>query len=306
MSLLPGQILPQSAIFGRTNEEGEVTIEQNWWLLLYNLALNTLGNGSGLPADALIDLESIDIDAVGTDSAALRQPLSNALLLAQHLDDLAADVAKLRKDVANAILLAQTESLDYVAPQSTSGLPQIADDTVLGNVSGATATPSALSQAQLTSLVKTFTTVLSGAVPAAPTAGQFLSAGGWTNEFTASPILANAVPLEAVTVGGTAVALLQLFSDHNVYFDNSDTGAILFRTAAGTVRMTISAGGAITMTGALGVNGATPPAQSTGWGTPTGGSVQNNFSGSAASLLTLGPAVAQIIAVLKAVGILGT
>lgn len=304
MSLLPGQILPQSAILGRVNEDGTVTIEQNWWLLLYNLTLQTLGTGSGLPADALIDLENVDIDAVATDSAASRQPLSNALLLAQHLDDLAADVAKLRKDVSNAILLAQTTGLDYVAPQSTGTLPQIANDTVLGNVSGSTASPSALSQAQLTALVKTFTSALSGAVPAAPTAGQFLSAGGWTNEFTASPVLANAIPLEVVTVGGSTVALLQLFSDHNVYLDNSDTGSLIFRTAGGAVRMTIAPTG-ITMTGPLGVNGNSPPAQSTGWGTPTGAAVENNFAGGTASLAITSAAVAQIIAYLKAKGDFG-
>lgn len=61
----------------------------------------------------------------------------------------------------------------------------------------------------------------------------------------------------------------------------------------------------VQFSGPIGINGVTPPSQSTGWGTPTGGSVQNNFSGSAASLLTLGPAVAQIIAILKANGLIG-
>jgi hypothetical protein len=45
---------------------------------------------------------------------------------------------------------------------------------------------------------------------------------------------------------------------------------------------------------------------STGWGTPTGGSVENNFSGSAAPLTTCSAAIAQLIAVLTAKGILGT
>ena len=58
--------------------------------------------------------------------------------------------------------------------------------------------------------------------------------------------------------------------------------------------------------GPIGVNGITsPPAQSTGWGTPTGGSVANNFAGGSASLAATSAAVAEIIAILTAVGFLG-
>jgi len=46
--------------------------------------------------------------------------------------------------------------------------------------------------------------------------------------------------------------------------------------------------------------------QVTGWGTPTGASVQNNFAGGAATLGTLGAAVAKIITDLKAFGLYGT
>lgn len=54
-----------------------------------------------------------------------------------------------------------------------SELATQANNTVVGNVSGSTAAPVALSQSQLTALVNTFTSSLSGAVPA--------SAGGSTN-----------------------------------------------------------------------------------------------------------------------------
>lgn len=62
---------------------------------------------------------------------------------------------------------------------------------------------------------------------------------------------------------------------------------------------------AMTLNTALGVNGNAPPAQSTGWGTPTGASVTANFSGSAAPLTTCSAAIAEIITILKAVGFLG-
>jgi hypothetical protein len=73
----------------------------------------------------------------------------------------------------------------------------------------------------------------------------------------------------------------------------------------GTTRVTIAATGATTFTGAIGVNGATPQAQITGWGTPTNPAVQSNYSGSAATLAQTSAAVAEIIVALKQLGIFG-
>jgi hypothetical protein len=55
----------------------------------------------------------------------------------------------------------------------------------------------------------------------------------------------------------------------------------------------------------IGVNGNTPPAQVTGWGTPTGPAVVNNFSGTAATLVQCSNAIAKIITDLKALGFYG-
>lgn len=86
----------------------------------------------------------------------------------------------------------------------------------------------------------------------------------------------------------------------------SNGNTIRWSTNSGASTSMALAGGALTLAGGLGINGNAAAAQSTGWGTPTGGAVSNNFSGGAATLATLGPAVAQIIAVLKAAGLLGT
>lgn len=78
----------------------------------------------------------------------------------------------------------QTANEVLASPNGTTGavslrglaladLPSIANDTVLGNASGASAVPSALSQTQLTALVNSFSATLSGAVPA--------SGGGTSN-----------------------------------------------------------------------------------------------------------------------------
>jgi hypothetical protein len=58
--------------------------------------------------------------------------------------------------------------------------------------------------------------------------------------------------------------------------------------------------------GPLGVNGNVAPVQSTGWGTPTGGSVANNFPGATATLAQTSATVAQLISVLKSIGFLAT
>jgi hypothetical protein len=62
----------------------------------------------------------------------------------------------------------------------------------------------------------------------------------------------------------------------------------------------------LTVTGGIAINGVTtPPAQSTGWGTPTSPSVVSNFNGTGATTGQIQAALAEVITVLKAVGFLG-
>lgn len=63
--------------------------------------------------------------------------------------------------------------------------------------------------------------------------------------------------------------------------------------------------GAATFRTAIGVNGVAPPAQVTGWGTPTGAAVVANFPGASATLVQTSTAVAELIAALKALGLFG-
>ena len=126
----------------------------------------------------------------------------------------------------------------------TIGLAPQPSNTVLGSVSGGSVAPTALTTAQLTTLVNTFTSTLSGAVPA--------SGGGTTNFLRA---------------------------------DGSFTNQL---------------------TGSLGINGVTPPAQVTGWGTPTGGAPITNFPGGGpATLAQCSTAIAEIITALKNFGLFG-
>ena len=100
-------------------------------------------------------------------------------------------------------------------------------------------------------------------------------------------------------------------------FSNGGTGDLAFILSGGTTPIAIGAavfGGPIQMlvktTGITAFvptssNGVAPPAQSTGWGTPTSPAVQNNYSGSAATLPQTSAAVAQIITYLKLKGDFG-
>ena len=102
--------------------------------------------------------------------------------------------------------------------------------------------------------------------------------------------LSNAIPNAATPthkVGATAVA---------------GTASTFMRSdAAPALDLTVH----YSFTGPIGVNGATPPAQLTGWGAPTGPAVVANYSGTAATLVQTSNAVAQIIAYLLSKGDFG-
>lgn len=124
MSLLPQTILPPAAPFGRViKDDGQidetvtVRIETNWWLFLFNLSQQVLGGGSssGLPASALIELGGVDSDANDSDAMALRQPIRN-LQVQQTLEDWGVDAAALRRPLSNALLLAQDALLPDPVP----------------------------------------------------------------------------------------------------------------------------------------------------------------------------------------------
>jgi hypothetical protein len=75
--------------------------------------------------------------------------------------------------------------------------------------------------------------------------------------------------------------------------------------AAPSSGVALAVTGTATISSGLGVNGASAPAQVTGFGTPTGSSVVANFPGATATLVQTSETVAEILTVLKAAGIIG-
>lgn len=93
--------------------------------------------------------------------------------------------------------------------------------------------------------------------------------------------------------GSTTNAAVGAIATLNLYSSSSVTPTV------------VMASGKATFNGNVSVNGNSPPAQVTGWGTPTGQTVVNNFSGTLATLLQTSEVVAQIITDLKAFGLYG-
>lgn len=115
MSLLPEQIIPENVPLGRVIED-QVIIDHNWWLLIYNLCAQVLGTAQagGLPADALQDLESADLDAIDSDSIALRLPIASLANLIPTEGDPVPSI----QDVRNALILAQDVLLQDPIPRA--------------------------------------------------------------------------------------------------------------------------------------------------------------------------------------------
>jgi len=70
----------------------------------------------------------------------------------------------------------------------------------------------------------------------------------------------------------------------------------------GNVEATLTSAGAFTISGGLGINGASAYGQVTGWGSPTGASVVSNFPGASATLVQCSNAIAKLITDLKGIG----
>jgi hypothetical protein len=119
MSLLPGKILPQSASLGITRDKqgnitGDVIIDKDWWLLVYNIVQQSLGTNGGLSAAAIVSIEEVDSDAADTDATVLRQPISNLNVIGQDTPPASTDYP----GIATSLLLSQDTLLPDPIPLS--------------------------------------------------------------------------------------------------------------------------------------------------------------------------------------------
>jgi hypothetical protein len=128
-----------------------------------------------------------------------------------------------------------------ISGQATLGqLPSIASSTVLGNVSGSSAVPSALSAAQLTSTINVFSSTLAGVVPG--------SGGGTTNFMRADGSWAAPPGATSGTVTSAGMSVPTFLSVSGspittsgtlaVSWTGLTTNGVMYATAASTPAMT--------------------------------------------------------------------
>jgi len=85
---------------------------------------------------------------------------------------------------------------------------------------------------------------------------------------------------------------------------SSDVAFVINDNLNAVNRVVVLGNGNTTFYNQVGINGASPPAKLTGWGTPTGAAVVSNFP-SSATLAQCGTAIAEIITALKNFGLFG-
>lgn len=220
---------------------------------------------------------------------------------------------------------------------------QMAADTFKGNPTGATANSQDMTVAQVKTLLNlsgTNTgdqTLPTGATPTAKvgssavvgSAATFMRSDAappvdltatytWTGLHTfGAPVVVNA---SATTTSFSAHGGSNNFA--GAFFGSATSGqsfglvveagtsasdiAFLITNATNTATfLSVNGVGAVTLAGPVGFNGATPPAQVTGFGAPTGASVLPNFPGASATLPQCSAAIAEILIILKSMGIIG-
>lgn len=135
---------------------------------------NPVGTGTvtsvGLALPSIFTISGSPITASGTLTGALATQSANLIFAGPGTGVAATPTFR-------ALVAADIPALpftDLTGQATLAQLPGIANDTILGNVSGSTGVPSALSQIQLTALCNVFSATLSGCAPAS---------GGGTSNF---------------------------------------------------------------------------------------------------------------------------
>ena len=87
--------------------------------------------------------------------------------------------------------------------------------------------------------------------------------------------------------------------------ENGSGLATIALTFTSNTQLDIPTGVKLKLASSFGINGASPPSQVTGFGTPTGTGVIANFPGATATLAQTSETVAEILTILKAYGLIG-
>ena len=113
-SALPNQIPPQTVPIVAPGPNGELTVDVNWYLFLYNLWKNVLqGQTNGavvVPPAVFIPIEDVDVSSADIYQA--YRGIANSL----ELQPDSPDVYPTLRDMANSLLLGQSDLLQDPTP----------------------------------------------------------------------------------------------------------------------------------------------------------------------------------------------
>lgn len=102
--LLPQKLPPQTAQLGSVDNAGNVHIDINWYLFLYNLASQVLPNAQGTPASASDFIDMVDLDGATSDILQAYHQISNLQAMQPDLIGLV-DIQQIQRQVENVQLL---------------------------------------------------------------------------------------------------------------------------------------------------------------------------------------------------------
>lgn len=125
---------------------------------------------------------------------------------------------------------------------------------------------------------------------------------GTTLTVNAANSLSSAINIVAAGNSPWAIEFIRSdLSNNAIGIFQNNSKALVIDVASGTWSGLVLTGGLLLH----GIDSSVAPAQVTGFGTPTGGSVIANFPGASATLLQTSETVAEILTILKGMGIIG-
>lgn len=300
MSLLPGQILPQSTPLGRLNKDGTITIDQNWWLLLYNLSLQVLGTGPTPPVDD--QTLTTEIDDATDDGNDVRPALADLERLATNEEPqtttAAADIDELQALNASfaedPIIARFTAQWDGLVPASGGGTSKFLSASGAWAIPAYPAVPASANPSASVGLTPVDGTATTYMTSDSASALSQAIAPNWTGQHTWTKTLycgISGIVAYALNSAGSNFAQIQN-DGPNTW--SLATGSAAFNTLGTPILSWAPTGIKLHI------------AQTSGWGTPTGASVVTNFPGAGpATLAQCSETLAQIIQDLKTLGLYG-
>lgn len=286
------------------NQQGQVTAASNGTQPVTSISSSNLSVG-GTTEAPIISLTGPQVSGIAAGSTAL-QPvtgLSGNYTYASLTINSSGQITAVSSGTAPPVSAAATASVSLTAVAGSGTaymLANAAPALSVGIVPTWTGAHTWSALATFNGVSGAYAAIVNGA---ATSTGNGLQING---TFTGAGTLSLVQLTDVSNTNGVNVQLVgNGASTPNKYIRARNGNLAVMNSAYSAAILTLTDAGELLIAGPIGSNGATPPAQSTGWGTPTGTGAVSNFSGTAATTAQMQQAIATIIAYLKAKGDFG-